>query len=128
MADPTLAVHTALLARLKALVECDVWDAVPQGTDYPYVCMDSSQTVDDPYIGIRVVNQFFYLSVWSRAYGQAEVLKILGQIDAINETPLATSTGHVASVRVERAYTVREPDNLTFKGHVTLRIITQHGE
>lgn len=128
MADPTLAVHTALLARLKELVDCDVWDAVPQGSAYPYVCMDSSQAVDDPYIGIRVSTHFFYLSVWSRAYGQAEVLRIIGQIEAINETPLATSTGHVASVRVERAYTVREPDNLTFQGQITLRIITQHGE
>jgi len=128
VSDPTLAIHTALIARLKALVSCEVWDAVPQGSPYPYVCIDTNQRADDPYLTLRVSNHFFYLSIWSRNYGQAEVLRIMGEIEQINETPLATTTGHVASVRVERAYTVREPDNLTFKGHITLRLITQHGE
>jgi len=138
VADPSYALHVALLARLKALVSCDVWDSVPQNTNYPYVTMDSAQSVDDAYLQLRVTTHYVYLSIWSRQYGQAEVFEILGQLDAINETPLSLSTGHVASVRVERAHvasvrverahTVREADTLTFKGHMTLRIIIQHGE
>jgi len=128
VADPSYALHVALLARLKGLVSCDVWDAVPQGTDYPYITMDSTQAVDDPHLTLRITTHYVYLSIWSRDYGQAEVLQLLGEIEEINETPLALSSGLVASVRVERSQTVRESDNLTFKGHVTLRIIVQHEE
>jgi len=125
MSDPGLPLHVALLARLKALVDCPVWDAVPQGSDYPYVCMDSIMAVDDPYLKLRVTTRYAYLSVWSRSYGQAEVLSILGQLSAINETPLTLSAGRVVSVRVERTQTIRQPDNLTYQGQCTLRIITQ---
>lgn len=128
MADPGYALQVSLLARLKSLVSCDVWDAVPQGSDYPYVSIDTMQAVDDPYLSLRVTTRYVYLTIWSRAYGQAEVLTIMGQLEGIHESPLSLTTGHVASVRVERALTVREPDNLTYKGHITLRIITQHGD
>jgi len=125
MSDPGCSLHVALLARLKELVSVPVWDAVPQGSEYPYVCMDSIMAVDDPYLQLRVTTRYAYLSVWSRSYGQAEVLSILGQIAAINETSLTLSVGRVVSVRVERTQTIREPDNLTYQGHCTLRIITQ---
>jgi len=82
----------------------------------------TSATLKDDHARLQLYKAHWY------EHGTKPVLRILGQISEINETPLAVTTGHVASVRVERAYTVREPDNLTFKGHVTLRIITQHGE
>jgi hypothetical protein len=125
MSDVGYALHVALLARLKSLVSVPVWDAVPQGSEYPYVSMNSIMAIDDPYLTLRVSTRYAYLSIWSRAYGQAEVLQIMGEINQINETPLALSAGHVASVRVERTQTVRDTDNLTFQGQVTLRIITQ---
>lgn len=126
MADPSVALHTALLAKLKEILSCDVWDAVPQGSDYPYVTLDSMVDDNADLLSMRVSRRFVYLGVWSRAYGQAEVMGIMGQIDAINEQPLALSTGEVVSLRVERKRTVREADNLTYQGQVTLRIITQH--
>lgn len=126
MADPGYALHVALLARLKGLVTIPVWDAVPQGSPYPYVTIDTVQSTDNPYLTLRVSNRFVYLTVWSRDYGQAQAIETMGQISEIHETPLALSTGSVVSVRVERTLTAREQDGLTIKGHVTLRILTQH--
>lgn len=126
MADPTKALHTALLARLKAILSVPVWDAVPQGSEYPYVTIDSMVSSNDDLLSSRANTRFVYLGIWSRAYGQAEIMGIMEQIDAINEQPLPLSTGRAVSVRVDNTRTVRDSDNLTYQGQVTLRIITQH--
>lgn len=127
MSEPTLALQAALLSQLQSTLSCEVYDAVPQASTYPYVTIDFMSVDNEDYLaGFRVERRFVYLSVWSRAYGQSEVMSIMAQIDALNEQPLTLSTGQVASLRVERKRTVREPDNLTFMGQVTLRIITTH--
>lgn len=126
MADPTLALHTALLAAIDAAVTCDVWDAVPQDSAYPYLTVDQMVSTEGDYHTLRVQTRFVYLSIWSRVVGQAEIMEIMGQLDALHEQPLTLSTGEAVSVRIERKRTVRETDNLTFKGQVTLRVITQH--
>ena len=126
MAEPTKALHTALLARLQSILSVTVWDAVPQGTNYPYVTLDSMVSANEDFLNSRINTRFVYLGIWSRAYGQAEIMDIMSQIDAINEQPLTLSTGSVVSVRVDNTRTVRDSDNLTYQGQVTLRIITQH--
>jgi len=126
VAEPTKALHTALLARLQSILSVTVWDAVPQGTNYPYVTLDSMVSANEDFLNSRINTRFVYLGIWSRAYGQAEIMDIMSQIDAINEQPLTLSTGSVVSVRVDNTRTVRDSDNLTYQGQVTLRIITQH--
>ncbi|MEM1142728.1 MAG: DUF3168 domain-containing protein [Pseudomonadota bacterium] len=127
MAEPTLPLHIALLAALKSACDCDVWDAVPQDANYPYVTLDSMISSEEEYLTLRAQTRFVYLGVWSRKNGQAEIMQIMADIDsALHEQPLTLSTGHAVSVRVERTRTVREPDNLTYQGQVTLRIVTQH--
>lgn len=127
MSDPTLALQSALLSAIDGVVSCEVYDAVPQGAAYPYVTLDYQTSSNNDYLGgFRVDQRYFYLGVWSRVAGAEEVLGIMAQIDALNEQPLTLSTGSMVSLRVERKRTVREPDNLTFQGQVTLRIITTH--
>ena len=126
MSEPSVALHTALGAAIKAAVTCDVWDSVPQDSDYPYVTMDTSVIVNEDFLNDRMDRRFIYLGIWSRAYGQAEILGIMTQLDALHEQPITLATGQMASLRVERKRTVREPDNLTYQGQVTLRIITTH--
>lgn len=127
MPDPSIDLHIALLARLKAVLACDVWDAVPQGSPYPYVTIDSSIAAPVGFLTLPADTRFVYLGVWSRVMGQAEVIRIMADIrDGLHEQPLLMGTGEVVSVRVERTRTVRESDNLTYMGQVTLRIITQH--
>ena len=118
------ALHTALIAALDEAVDCDVWDAVPPGADYPYVTVDTSEAANEDFLTDRMERRFVYLSVWSTHPGQAEVLSIMDQIDALHEQPLTLASGHAVSVRVERRRTSREPDNLTFMGQVTLRVFT----
>lgn len=126
MAEPTHALQVALLARLKGILSCAVYDAVPQGAAYPYVTLDAQTADAGRFLTLRTTTRFVYLGIWSQVYGQGEILKIMGQLDALHEQPLTLSTGSVISVRVERTRTVRESDNLTYMGQVTLRIMTQH--
>ena len=127
MTDPALPLQSALMAVLNATLSCSVYDAVPDNAAYPYVTLDYSvSTNDDLFGGYRKDNRYYYLSIWSRAYGSEEVYSIMAQIDALNEEPLTLSSGVMVSLRVERKRTSREPDNLTFMGQVTLRVITTH--
>jgi hypothetical protein len=103
-----------------------VYDGVPQEAAYPYVVIDFMTSNNEDYTNARQSRRFIYLSIWSRNHGQEEVLDIIEDIDAINNTRLSLDTGDAFSVRVERKQTNREPDNLTFQGQVTLRIFTTH--
>ena len=126
MANPGLALHKALISTLESLTTVTIYDAVPQDASYPYVVLDSDQVINEDFLNQRMDRRFIYLSIWSRAYGSAEVKTIIAELDAINETPMTLDTGEVVSVRVERTHTNREPDNLTFMGHITLRVFTLH--
>jgi hypothetical protein len=126
MTDPTVALHTALIAALDTACSCDVWDGVPQGTDYPYVVLDYMSSDNMDFLSSRMDDRYIYLSIWSRTTGQAEVMSIIQEIEVINEQPLTLTTGDMVSLRVERKRTYREPDALTFRGQVMLRIITTH--
>ena len=126
MAEPTKALHKALLAELNTLCTCSVYDGVPQDAAYPYVVLDSAVSDNEDLTNYRVDRRFYYLSVWSRSPGQAEVMGIMEDIDAIHNTQFSLDTGQMCSIRVDRKQTSREPDNLTFMGQVTLRILTTH--
>lgn len=128
MSDPGLALQAALFQKLSARLTAPVFDAVPEGTPYPYVTLDYEVTDNTtPISGRKRENRLFYLSVWSNYQGQAEVKRINGEIaEALDEVALPLSTGTAVSVRVLRTETNREPDGKTYMGSVTLRIITQH--
>lgn len=128
MSDPGLALQMALYEKLSASLSAPVFDAVPEGTPYPYVTLDYEVTDNTtPISGKKRENRLFYLSVWSNYQGQAEVKRINGEIaEALDEVALSLGTGTAVSVRVVRTETNREPDGKTYMGSVTLRIITQH--
>lgn len=126
MAEPALALHKALLARLNTL-STPVYDAVPQSSAYPYITIDTMVAANIDALVERTTERFVYLNVWSESRGAEEVLGIIGEIDALmNGVRLTLDTGSVVSVRVDQAATRRDADNVTYMGNVTLRIITQH--
>lgn len=126
MAEPGKALHKALFAKLGAL-STPVYDAVPQGTAYPYITIDMSAASNMDALVERTQERFVYLNVWSESRGQEQVLGIIGDIDAaLHNVRLTLDTGTVVSVRVDQTATRRDADNVTFMGSVTLRIITQH--
>lgn len=126
MPSPNKALHKAVLSVVDSLVSCEVYDAVPQDAEYPYVLIDTDIVNNEDYTNRRMERRYIYLSIWSRAYGSAEVRGIIDQLDAIHEKPITLDVGLCASIRVERAQASREPDNLTYMGSVTLRVLTDH--
>ena len=125
MADPTLALHAALIAALDGVCSCDVWDAVPQNTPYPYVVTDYQYSDNEDFVAQRFDRRICYLSVWSDI-SQSEVMGIIAEIETLHEQPLTLTTGTCVSLRVDSKRTFREPDALTFRGQVILRIYTSH--
>lgn len=127
MAEPSKALLKALYAALNSACSCSVYDGVPQeGATFPYVVIDYMTSDNEDFLVERMDIRFIYLSIWSREWGQAEIMEIMGEIDTLHETKLALDTGALVSLRVDRKRTHREADNRTFKGQVTLRIITTH--
>lgn len=137
MADPSLAVQGAIYTALGGVsgftingspgTTVKVYDKVPAGAAYPYVTLDSQFVNDADFLASRMDERLFYLNVWSTYSGQAQVWQIMAEIDArLHNQRLALETGTMVICRVKRKRTNREPDNVTFMGQVTLRILTQH--
>lgn len=127
MADPSLAVQAALYARLSAEVSCPIFDAVPMGTEPPYLTIDSEMASNtSPISGRDRASRLTYLSVWSNYKGQREVKQIMSEVyAALNRRPLALSDGRAFGVRIERMSTNRDADGITYQGSVTVRVLTQ---
>lgn len=128
MADPSLALQTALYQRLTEECTAPVYDSVPDDAPYPYITLDSEHTINQsPLKGTERDERLFYLSIWSDYQGQAEVKRLLGEIRAaVNRRPLPLTTGRVLLVNYLRGESIREPDGVTFMGSVTLQIILTH--
>lgn len=136
MADPSFASQKALFAALNGNVTygtgspalvVPVYDNVPQGSTYPYIVIDNQYTDSDDPLASRRDLRFFYLNVWSTYAGQKEVLEIIAQIDALlayKRFPM--ETGRMVRCEVIRKRTIRDADNVTYQGQVTLRVITEH--
>lgn len=126
MADTGEAVHVALYQALKAL-SVPVYDGVPQGSALPYVTIDTASWQALNGLVSRGEDGFVYLTVWSESRGQAEVLRIMGEIDdLLDMAELELSTGRIVHLRVDGKSTQRDADNVTFNGTLTLRIMTTH--
>lgn len=119
------AIYQALSTALSGAA--DVYDAVPQNAEYPYVVIDSQESIPSEPFNSRRDERFVYLSVWSQYRGQKEVLDILSLIDsALHRKQLSIETGRIVIVYVENKRTMREPDNMTFQGAAKIRLITEH--
>ncbi|QLG90767.1 DUF3168 domain-containing protein [Pseudomonas yamanorum] len=128
MADPSVALQEAMLARLEDEMSCPVYDGAPMDSDMPYVSFDREISTNiSPIAGRKREQRLIYLSVWSDAHGQAEVKRINGEIvAALDERPLLLTVGRAVSVRVEQADAQRDADGVTYQGSITVRVITTH--
>lgn len=127
MTDPSLPLQKAVYTALANALSCGVYDSVPQGAAYPYVVIDREEVIDADYLASRKDERFLYLSVWSRYHGQKEVKEIMADIDAaLHRQKLAMDSGRMIICYVQRKTTLRDSDNLTFQGAVTLRVLTEH--
>lgn len=128
MADPSVALQVALVARLEAEVSCPIYDGAPLDTPMPYLSIDREISTNiSPIAGRKRQMRLIYLTVWSDAHGQAEVKRIIAEVTAaLDERRLPLEEGRAVSVRVERADAQRDADGVTYMGAITVRVITTH--
>ena len=127
MTDPSLPLQKAILEALQTALDTPVYDDVPQGAAYPYVVISNQVIRPDDPLTRRRDDRFVYLSVWSEYAGQFEVLNIMAAIDAtLHQARLPMESGRMVRSYVVRKITQREPDNKTFMGMTTVRVITEH--
>lgn len=121
-----LALHKALFGALRDALSVPVYDAVPQGTPYPYVTVDTSIAQNADLLVERYDERFFFINVWSEHRGQEQVLAIMGEIDAaLHNKRFTLDSGSIISMSIDRAFTRRDADNVTFQGQVTVRVFTR---
>jgi hypothetical protein len=115
-------VQTAVLAALTgnaphmALVS-GVFDAVAQGTAYPYEAIGALQEnwADGFTDGFR--SGMLQLDVWSQYHGRKEAQDIQqSQIALLNRQPLALATLHLVYLRLDYADVLEDPDAITWHG------------
>lgn len=127
MSDPSLAVQAALYQALTAGLSCPVYDAVPEEAAFPYVTFDYEVAANRDFLASRLDERFLYLSVWSQYPGQAEVKRLMGEIDAaVHGKSLPLASGQSTRISVRRKSTNREPDGRTYQGQVVLQVLTPH--
>ncbi|KNC16736.1 DUF3168 domain-containing protein [Pseudomonas sp. RIT-PI-a] len=128
MADPSVALQVALVARLEAEVSCPIYDGAPLDTPMPYLSIDREISTNiSPIVGRKRQMRLIYLTVWSDAHGQAEVKRLNAEVTAaLDERRLPLEEGRAVSVRVERADAQRDADGVTYMGAITVRVITTH--
>lgn len=136
MTDPSFAAHKSVYNTLVSTLAgktflgqvCAVYDAVPQGSAYPYVTIDTQEAaMDDPLASTRD-ERFFYLTVWSTQKGQQQVLEIIAEIykSFHKARLLSMDTGRWVRSYVTRRRTERDTDDETFMGRITIRVLTEH--
>lgn len=93
---------------------------------FPAVVLDSHEVTQDTDAYDAPENTHtLELVVWSQYRGSRQVLAILGEMfDRLHGQRLALEDGQCLSCRVSRQLTTREPDGITYRGHMTLTIIT----
>ncbi|MFC2970923.1 DUF3168 domain-containing protein [Azotobacter bryophylli] len=127
MSDPSIAVQTGLYQLLTTGLSCPVYDAVPKDSAFPYVTIDYEVAANRDFLASRMDERFLYLSVWSQYPGQAEVKRLMGEIDAaVHGKSLPLASGQSTRISVRSKSTNREPDGHTYQGQVVLQVLTQH--
>lgn len=127
--DPSLAIQGALVALLKSLGTAagnNVFDSVPSSNPFPRITVGQAQAVPvmaDCYDGTESTIQ---IDGWSRSPGYPEVKGIGDAIrTALNEGSL-TITGHkLELMSVESVDYSRDPDGLTSRARIIVRMQTQ---
>lgn len=119
-----LALHKALFQALKA--SSIPWlDSVPQGTPYPYGTVTANFSVRMGFLSEAHHERFIYLDVWSQVRGQEEVLRVMGELEAmLHGRRLELDAGRTVLIEVDRAHARRDADGETYNGRVTLRVVT----
>lgn len=122
------AMRAALVAHapLTAMIGTKVFDAVPQGTEPPYVVFDRIETRDWSTKDKRGFEHMVTLHVWSGREGKAEAYQIIAALDeALDNQALALDGYHLVSLSSVFWTALRTPDGRFHHGILRLRATTE---
>lgn len=132
MASPlvatSIAVHEAMLVALSgAQMACPVYDVPPAGAVYPYATVAGPMALPAHMVAQDRSELLFYVAIFSTYRGRAEVAHLLDVLaTALHDAPLSPTTGAVVRMSVERQEIVRDADEMTFQGAMTLKVLIEH--
>jgi hypothetical protein len=126
--DPALSIQGALIAAIKGiptLANNNVYDSVPASNPYPRVTVGIGQSIPDPADCRDATESILQIDAWSRAVGYPEAKQIADQIRGRLHDGALTISGHVLELMaVELLDYSRDPDGLTSRARMSLRILT----
>ena len=126
--DPALALQGALIAAIKAIptgAGNNVFDSVPTANPYPRITVGLGQSLPAPADCRDATESVLQIDAWSRAVGYPEVKTIADQIRGRLHDGELTISGHeLELMTVELLDYSRDPDGLTSRARMSLRVLT----
>lgn len=126
--DPALPLQGALIAAIKAIPTSagnNVFDTVPASNPYPRVTVGIGQGIPELADCRDATESVLQVDAWSRAVGYPEVKTIADKIRERLHDGELTVTGHkVELMLVELSDYSRDPDGLTSRARLSLRIVS----
>lgn len=127
MTDYQFPLQQALFSALSAALSCSVYDDVEAGADLPYCQIDAQAAAPFDALVETGAETFFYLSFWSSYEGQMEVLSLMAEAyTALHRQKLTLSVGTFVDMRVTAQATVRDTDEKTYTGKMTVKVMVRH--
>jgi hypothetical protein len=127
--DPSLPLQAALISALRVLgtaAGSNVFDRVPEGDPFPRITLGAWQSIPDDADCYDGTESFVQVDVWSRAVGYPEVKSIAGAVrDRLHDGDLVVGGHSVELMTVESVDYLRDPDGLTSRARISLRILSQ---
>lgn len=127
--DPSLALQDALIVALRALgtaAGANVFDQPPTGDLFPRITLGPWQSIPDDADCYEGTESHVQLDVWSRRPGMPEVKQIADAIrDRLHDGDLDVDGHTVGLMLVESIDYSRDPDGLTSRARISLRILSQ---
>ncbi len=127
--DPSHALQVALVRELRALGTAaggNVFDRVPPDDPFPRITFGPWQGIPNDADCYEGTESFVQIDVWSRAVGFPEAKGIAGAIrDRLHNGELDVSGHRVELMLVQSIDTSRDPDGLTSRARISLRILSQ---
>lgn len=132
MADPSLELQGAIVARLKAtgavtaLVGQRIYDRVPDHPTFPYISLGPDDVLSDDADCVTGFEITVQIDCWSRAVGFPEVKRVADEVRTAlhgHDFSLATNAAVLFEHRITRTF--RDPDGLTNHAAMTFESFVQ---
>jgi hypothetical protein len=132
LSDASLPLQKAIVACVTAdagmvpLIGGRIYDAVPMNAVKPYVSFGAFQLLPEAGDCLEGGETVIQLDVWAKGPDTVEAKRVgAALITALDDAALALDGQRLVLLSVSDAQYLREPDNITSHGVVTIRALTE---